>query len=146
MTDAQLTITRVFDAPRELVFKAWTEPAQFAQWFGSEAALVPLDTVAMDVRPGGAWKATMLVGPEQRAIYWKGVYLEVSPPERLVMTLSDQPGDEAEVISVTLTERDGQTEMVFTQSGGHLTAEQYAQAGQGWQGFFDSLAALLARA
>jgi uncharacterized protein YndB with AHSA1/START domain len=145
MTDAQLTITRIFAAPRELVFRAWTEPAHFAQWFGSEAARVRLETVAMDVRPGGAWKATMLIGPD-RVIHWKGVYLEVTPPARLVFTLSDQPGDEAEVVTVMLTERDGQTEMVFQQSGGHLTAEQYAQAGQGWQAFFDRIDALLARA
>ena len=47
-----ITITRVFDAPRELVFQAWTDPARFAHWFGGPDADVPVDGVAMDVRPG----------------------------------------------------------------------------------------------
>ena len=72
-----ITITRVFDAPRELVFKAWTEPAQFAEWFGGRGATIPLESVEMDVRPGGTWRATMFAGPERTEIAWKGVYREV---------------------------------------------------------------------
>ena len=138
------TITRVFDAPRELVFQAWTEPARFARWFGLRDSVIPLETVAMDLRPGGAWRATMLVGPERHEIQWKGIYLEVTPPERLVFTLSDQPGPEAEVVTVVLQARGRQTEMVFSQRGGHLPDEGYARAQEGWSAFFDRLAELLA--
>jgi uncharacterized protein YndB with AHSA1/START domain len=137
-TPPRLTIIRVFEAPRELVFQAWTEPARFAQWFGGEGSTIPLDTLAMDVRPGGQWRATMLFGPERRVIDWHGVFLEVQPPERLVLTFSDQPGDEAEVVTVTLTDLGGRTQMVF-QQGGHLTDADYAQAGQGWQSFFEQM-------
>ena len=60
MTDsAGATITRAFAARREVVFVAWTEPQHFAAWFGGSAVTVPIDSVEMDVRPGGTWKATM---------------------------------------------------------------------------------------
>ncbi len=72
--DRELVVERVFNAPRELVFKAWTEPASFAQWFGGAGATIPLDTVAMDVRAGGAWRATMFAGPDHGEIHWTGVY------------------------------------------------------------------------
>ena len=140
-----ITITRIFDAPRELVFKAWTEPERFAQWFGGRESTIPVESVAMDVRPGGAWRATMFAGPERVEIPWKGVYLEVAPPERLVFTLSDQPSDEAEVVTVVLTEQGGRTEMVFRQGGGHLDDAGYAGAKAGWQVFFDELSVALAQ-
>jgi uncharacterized protein YndB with AHSA1/START domain len=140
-----ITITRVFDAPRELVFRAWTEPERFARWFGLADSEVPPSTVSMDLRPGGAWRATMFAGPDRREIRWWGVYHEVVPPERLVFTISDQPGDEAEVVTVVLTELgDGKTEMVFHQGGGHLSAEEYPRAKQGWSGFFERMAEHLA--
>jgi uncharacterized protein YndB with AHSA1/START domain len=138
--DRGIQITRVFAAPRELVFKAWTEPARFAQWFGLRDSTVPPESVAMDLRPGGAWRATMLVGPNRDEIQWKGLYREVAPPERLVFTLSDQPGDEVEVVTVTLTDLGGRTEMVFQQRGGHLPDEGYARAQEGWSAFFERLA------
>ena len=140
-----ITITRIFDAPRELVFKAWTEPQHFAQWFGGRDATIPVSSVSMDLRPGGAWRATMFAGPDRTEIPWKGKYLEVAPPERLVFTLSDQPGDEAEVVTVVLTEQGGKTEMVFHQGGGHLDEAGYAGAKDGWLVFFDELAATLAQ-
>ena len=89
-SDREIALTRTFNAPRALVFKAWTEPAQFAAWFGGRDATIPLETVEMDVRPGGHWRATMFAGPERTEIPWKGVYREVVPPERLVLTISDQ--------------------------------------------------------
>ena len=95
MAEAGITITRVFDAPRERVWREWTEPERFADWFGGAESEVPVSTVSMDVRPGGAWRATMFAGPGRREIQWKGEYREVVEPERLVFTISDQPGDDA---------------------------------------------------
>lgn len=133
-----ITITRVFDAPRELVFKAWTEPERFVTWFGPADAEVPLSTVSMDVRPGGAWRATMLA--ERGEIQWTGEYREVVEPERLVFTVSDQPGEERyELVIVDLTDvGDGRTEMRFEQRG-HMAAKQYEAAEEGWAGFFDRI-------
>jgi uncharacterized protein YndB with AHSA1/START domain len=136
---AGITITRTFDAPRERVFKAWTEPARFAAWFGTRDATVPVESVSMDVRPGGAWKATMHTGDGQQ-IDWHGTFNEVDEPERLVMTMSDRPGDEYELLTVTFADVGGRTEMVFRQTGGHMDEADYEQAKAGWMAFFDCLA------
>jgi uncharacterized protein YndB with AHSA1/START domain len=140
-----ITIVRVFDAPRERVWKEWTEPEPFADWFGGGEAEVPLSSVTMDVRPGGSWRATMFADPGRREINWKGEYLEVVEPERLVFTLSDQPDDDAyELITVVFTDLgDGRTEMNFQQRGG-MSPEQYERAGQGWSTFFDRIEQRLA--
>ena len=57
MAEPGITITRIFDAPRERVWKEWIEPERFSDWFGGPA-VVPLSTVEMDVRPGGSWRLT----------------------------------------------------------------------------------------
>jgi uncharacterized protein YndB with AHSA1/START domain len=146
-SEVGITIARVFDAPRERVWKEWTEPESFADWFGGAESEVPLSTVSMDVRPGGSWRLTMFAGPDRREIHWKGEYLEVVESERLVFTISDQPGEEAyELITVVLTDLgDGRTEMHFQQRG-RMSAEQYERAGEGWSSFFDRIAERLAEA
>jgi uncharacterized protein YndB with AHSA1/START domain len=139
-----IKITRVFDAPREEVWKEWTEPERFADWYGGTEAEVPVSTVSLDVREGGGWRATMFAGPERREIQWHGEYREVVEPERLVLTFSDRPGDEYELVIVVLTDLgDGRTEMLFEQRG-RMTAEQYGRADEGWSSFFDRLAERLA--
>jgi uncharacterized protein YndB with AHSA1/START domain len=140
-TEAGITLTRVFDAPRERVWKEWTEPERFADWYGGTYCEIPLSTVSMDVRPGGAWRATMFCGPGRREINWKGEYREVHEPERLVFTVTDQPeGDIYDLVTVVLTDLgDGRTEMLFEQRD-HMSAEQYERAMEGWSGFFDRIA------
>jgi uncharacterized protein YndB with AHSA1/START domain len=145
MPEPGITVTRVFDAPRESVWKEWTEPECFSDWFGGPDLEVPLSSVSMDVRPGGSLRLTMFAEPGRREIHWKGEYREVVEPERLVFTLSDQPGDDAvELITVVLTDLgDGRTEMLFEQRG-VMSAEQYKHAEQAWGGFFDRIAQRLA--
>ena len=144
MTDG-IEITRVFDAPRERVWREWTEPERFADWFGGSESEVPVSTVSMDVREGGAWRATMFAGPARREIHWKGEYREVVEPERLVFALFDQPSeDEYELVSVVLTDLgDGRTEMLFQQRG-RMSATQYGRAEEGWSSFFDRMVEHLA--
>jgi uncharacterized protein YndB with AHSA1/START domain len=139
--EAGIILTRVFDAPRERVWKEWTEPERFADWFGGPESEVPISTVSMDVTEGGAWQATMFAGPNRREIQWKGTFREVIEPERLVFTISDQPGDqEWELVIVVLTDLgDGRTEMLFQQHG-RMSAKQYRRAKEGWGTFFDRMA------
>jgi uncharacterized protein YndB with AHSA1/START domain len=139
--------TRVLDAPCEAVWREWTEPEAFADWYGTAAAEVPVETVSMDVRPGGEWRATMFAGPNRREINWRGSYHEVSEPERLVFTVTDEPeGDKFDLVTVELTDLgDGRTEMVVEQRG-WMTPEGYERAKQGWAGFFDRMAERLAEA
>ena len=136
-----LAIRRIFDAPREAVWREWTEPECFADWFGGPEYEVPLETVSMDVREGGAWRLTMLTGPGRREIEWEGEYREVAAPERLVFTVTDTPGAAAaDLVTVVLRDLgDGRTEMDFHQ-GNLMTPEQYERAGRGWTGFFDRIA------
>ncbi|HZD71437.1 MAG TPA: SRPBCC domain-containing protein [Actinomycetes bacterium] len=140
-----IAITRVFDAPRERVWREWTEPEAFADWFGGREGEVPLSTVSMDVRPGGSWRLTMLAGAGRHEIRWKGVYREVVEPERLVFTISDEPEDDRyELIVVVLTDLgDGRTEMAFEQWGS-MPPEAYEAARSGWTTFFDRVAERLA--
>jgi len=140
-----ITVTRVFDAPRERVWQEWTEPERFADWFGGTDGKVPIATVSMDVRPGGSWRLTMFAGTGPCQINWRGEYREVVAPERLVFTISDQPGVDAyELITVVLTDLgDGRTEMFFQQRG-EMSAEQYERAKNGWSTFFDRVAERLA--
>jgi uncharacterized protein YndB with AHSA1/START domain len=140
-----ITIVRVFDAPRERVWNEWTDPEAFADWFGGGDAEVPLSTVSMEVRPGGAWRATMYADPGRREIHWKGEYLEVVEPERLVFTVTDRPDDDArELITVDFDDLgDGRTEMHFRQTG-HMSPEQYERTGLGWSKFFDRIDVRLA--
>ncbi len=139
MAEHGMSVTRVFDAPRERVWREWTQPEAFADWFGGAESEVPLESVAMDVRPGGAWRATMFAGPDRREIRWKGEFREVDEPERLVFTLADRPGDRYELVTVVLVDLgDGRTEMQFEQRGG-MSPEEYERAKTGWGGFFDRI-------
>jgi uncharacterized protein YndB with AHSA1/START domain len=145
MAEAGITMIRVFEAPRDRVWREWTDPEAFADWFGGTESEVPLSTVSMDVRPGGSWRLTMFANPGRREINWKGQYREVVEPARLVFTVSDQPGEEAyELCTVVLRDLGaGRTEMLFEQRGS-LPPEVYEAAEQGWAGFFDRIADRLA--
>jgi uncharacterized protein YndB with AHSA1/START domain len=139
------TITRVFDAPREVVWREWTEPERFSDWFGGVVSEVPLETVTMDVRVGGEWRLTMNTQPGRGESHWRGEYQEVVPPERLVMTMTDQPdGDRYALITVVLIDLgDGRTEMFFEQRD-DMPPEHHEPARSGWGTFFDRVAERLA--
>lgn len=81
--EREFVISRVFNAPRELVYKMWTEPAHVAQWWGPHEFTNPV--CELDVRPGGAYRIVMR-GPDGKDYPVTGVYREVVAPERLVMT------------------------------------------------------------
>ena len=138
MTEAGIHITRVFQAPRERVWEEWTQPEAFADWFGTAELDVPLSTVSMDVRPGGAWRLTMVAEPG-REIHWRGEYREVVEPERLVFTVTDQPDERYALVTVVLSDLgDGRTEMQFSQTG-LLAPEMYERTKEGWGKFFDRI-------
>jgi uncharacterized protein YndB with AHSA1/START domain len=109
----ELVITRVFNAPRELVFKAWTDPTQLSQWWGPRGFTNPV--CELDVRPGGAIRIHMR-GPDGTVYPMTGVYQEVVEPKRIVFTttpLDEQGNPLFEVLNtVTFAEKGGRT--VFT--------------------------------
>jgi uncharacterized protein YndB with AHSA1/START domain len=142
---AQFEITRVFDAPRERVFLAWTEAEWFARWFGPSDMTTE---AVLDVRPGGRWQVTFR-GDEGFEVVLDGVYREVDGPGRLVFTTGDPdaPGDgPASVVTVELSEEDGRTTMRFHQYGVNTDEEHAEGAKAGWLEFFDRLADTLTAA
>jgi uncharacterized protein YndB with AHSA1/START domain len=80
-TDREIVITRVLDAPRELVFKAWTDPQHVVHWWGPKGFTTTIHE--MDVRPGGVWRHTMH-GPDGTNYPNESVFIEVVKPERIV--------------------------------------------------------------
>lgn len=109
-TDRELTFIRAFDAPRDLVFDAWTRPEHVANWWGPEGFTIT--THEMDVREGGVWRLVMH-GPDGRNYNNRIVYLEVRRPERLVYQHVPATGDEpvSFVTTVTFDEQDGRTRL-----------------------------------
>lgn len=93
-SDREIVITRLFNAPRDLVWQAWTDPAHIAQWWGPEGFTTRVDE--MDLRPGGQSRYVM-VGPDGTEYPVQGVFREVVPPERIVTT--DEFGEGYEEIT-----------------------------------------------
>jgi uncharacterized protein YndB with AHSA1/START domain len=133
------TITRTLAAPRGLVFAAITEPQHFAVWFGTAAVEVPQDSLTMDVRPGGAFRAVMLL-PDGNRIEWAGEYVEVDPPSHLAMTLSDDPDAYAGLpVLFDLEEVDGGTRLTIRQDRADFTDEQVVATIAGYNAFVDDI-------
>ncbi|HET7464997.1 MAG TPA: SRPBCC domain-containing protein [Longimicrobium sp.] len=103
--DREAVMTRTFAAPRELVWRAITEPAHFARWWGPRG--YTCNVKEMDVRPGGRWEAEQ-TAPSGHVHRFRGEYLEVAPPEKLVHTQRYLEYPPLEV-TITLHEHDGQT-------------------------------------
>jgi len=141
MTDAtaqEITITRIYDAPRELVWKAWTEPERLAQWWGKRGWSTPVSSVTMDVRPGGTFRLNSISDADGSEMPLDSVYREVVEPERLSF------GDGSTGATVTFTDLgDGRTEMTF-QTTMHASDELRARAEGGLASAFDRLAENLA--
>jgi uncharacterized protein YndB with AHSA1/START domain len=138
------TLTRVYDAPRKLVWAALTEASQWEQWFGGPGT--KWENLTLDVREGGSWSGTMIV-PDGREIPWFGRYLEVREPEHLVISITDQgeEGESVEKMTIDLVEQGDRTELTLRQSGGNLSDEDYVHAKEGTASFLENMAAVIAR-
>jgi uncharacterized protein YndB with AHSA1/START domain len=107
-TAREISFTRVYDAPREDVWRAWTEPDQLARWWGKRGWNTPPESVTVDVRPGGVFRLNSINAETGAEMPLEAVYREVVPPERLSF---DHEGSMA---TVTFTDLgDGRTEMRF---------------------------------
>jgi uncharacterized protein YndB with AHSA1/START domain len=142
----ELVLTRIIDAPRELVFKAWTDPQHLAQWWGPQHFTNPVCEV--DLRPGGALRIDMR-GPDGSIYPLEGVFREVVVPERLVFTnnaldATGQPMIEG-LTTVTFAEHEGKTLLTVHDLISQATpeaADALAGMDEGWNQSLDRLAAL----
>jgi uncharacterized protein YndB with AHSA1/START domain len=140
VTEHEITMTRVFDAPRELVWKAWTEPGHLAAWWGARGWSTPPESVTLDVRPGGAFRLTS-VSEAGDEMPMEAVFREVVEPERLVV---EERGEgswhEGAVSVITLTDLgDRRTELTLRATV-HTTDEMRANAERGMAQTLDRLA------
>jgi uncharacterized protein YndB with AHSA1/START domain len=144
--ERELVITRVFDAPRPLVFKAWTEPEHLVRWWGPQGFTTPSCT--MDVRPGGAFRLCMR-SPEGTDHWLRGVYREIVEPERLVCTWAwedaeGKPGHET-LLTVSFADHGGKTKLTLHQAVFESVTARDSHQG-GWTECLDRLAGYLATA
>ena len=142
--ERELTVTRVFDAPREVVFGAWTDPAQAARWWGPQG----FTTISceMDVRPGGAYRACMR-SPHGTRHCRRGVYRDVARPERLVFTFAwedadGNPGHEM-VVTVSFAAVGSRTRLTLHQAGFETVAARDDHR-RGWSSCLERFAEYLA--
>src|SRR5262245_24625463 len=161
---SEFVITRAFDAPRELVWQAWTEPKHMAAWFGPETFTIPV--CEMNVRPGGAWRLVMR-GPDGSAYPLSGIYREIVKPERIVTSVdvSEHPDGWFDMIepgrdrskgrpryelgwTVTFEIAAGGTKLsIHNQFPSRALRDAFVKVGmgEGWGGSLDKLTDLLSR-
>ena len=144
---AEIVVTRIFDAPRERVWRAWTQPAEIARWWGKRGWTTPPDSVTMDVRPGGEFSLLSVSDEDGSEMRLDTTYREIVEPERLVFTHAwedenGKPGLET-LVTVTFAEQGGRTTMHFHQATFENKASRDGHA-DGWSSSFERLAEYLA--
>ncbi len=135
----EVTYTRTYDAPRDLVFRCMTEPEHLAHFWGPVGVTTPVENITIDLRPGGAFETIMVNDEDGEEYPMKAVYVEIAPPERLVFSEPEVEGG----MTTTITFSDlgsGRTEVVIHQTN---VPEPYRspEAMAGMQSSFDKFEA-----
>ena len=141
----EVLITRVFEAPREHVFRAWTDPDEVATWYGPEHFDTPREHIHIDLRVGGRYELTMVRrdGGGSFAVGYE--ILELVEPELLVLRSDPMPEvgmHESTILRVELRAQGERTRMTLS-DGPYPAGRDHAEAG--WSASFDKLASLVAR-
>lgn len=143
--DDQVLITKVLEAPREQVFRAWTDPDEVAAWYGPAHMEAPRDRIAIDARVGGRWELTMVPREGEGEFSIGYEIIELVEPELLVMRSDPMPEmgmDEGTVVRVELHDHGEKTRM--TLSDGPMPARGRDGAEAGWSAAFEKLEVALA--
>jgi uncharacterized protein YndB with AHSA1/START domain len=143
-TNQEVLITRIFEAPRERVFKAWTDPDEVAAWYGPEHMEAPRERIHIDLRVGGRWELTMVQrgGGGEFSIGYD--ILELVEPELIVLRSDPMPQmgmNEPTFTRVEFHDHGEKTRM--TLSDGPYPPEGRGRAEAGWSTAFEKLAALV---
>ncbi len=142
----ELVVTRTFNGPAHLVFKAWTTPELFLQWWIPKSFGVSCISCEMDIRTGGTYRLVMRHPASEQPMAFFGRYIDVTPPSRLVWT-NDEGGEGGAVTTVTFEERGAQTLVTLHDLYPSKEALDEAIASGSTSGFggqFEQLDALLA--
>lgn len=141
----ELEFVRTYPAPRQLVWDAWTDPDQMAQWWGPRGISTPRESIVMELRPGGRMSFEMVDDTTGQRYPNSGTVLEVDPPARIVW--SDDgfaDGSGKGTATVTFTEVDARTTTLRVHLVADFSDTVRAGAEQGWGGQLDKLAEFLA--
>ena len=130
----ELVLTRVFDAPRRLVFEAWTKAEHVSRWFAPRP--LTMARCEVDFRPGGAFRFVMHA-PDGTDYPFEGAFGEIVPPERIVFTGTVHEGNVA-VTTVTFVEHEGKTTLTMKQTFA-FESDATRGAKQGWTMTLDQL-------
>ena len=137
--DFRLTVTRTIKAPRDRVFRAWTDPGELARWFHPDPSFTT-PVAEVDLRAGGGYQFVMQP-PTGDPYVVRGVYREVQPPGRLVFTWRWDAAGDADpetLVTVELHERGGETEVVLTHEL-LASADSREHHREGWEGCLTQL-------
>jgi uncharacterized protein YndB with AHSA1/START domain len=110
-SDRELVVTRTFNGPAHLVFKAWTTPDLLMRWWAPGSFGINLVGCEVDARTGGSYRFDFAVPDAADPVSFFGTYLEVTPPSRIVWT--NEEADGGSITTVTLEEKDGRTHLVL---------------------------------
>lgn len=141
--EEELRIERVFDAPRESVFKAWLDPEQLSKWYGPEHFTAPRERISVEAEVGGRWELVMIQGDPGAEHPLRSRIVELVEPELLVIENEAMPehGMGVTRTRVEFHEMDGKTRMVLID--GPYEKRMGEMAGMGWAGAFDKLGVLV---
>lgn len=142
--ERDLVITRTFNAPRALVWKAFTDPSRAIAWWGPRK--YPATAMELDARVGGKWRICLTSVADGQALWQHGKFLEVDEPERLVFTFvweEEGEGGVENLVTIDFEDRGDKTLMRFRHSP-FLSIEQRDGHNEGWSSAFDRLVDLLA--
>jgi len=143
--DREVLITRIFEAPREQVFKAWTDPDELAAWYGPEHMDAPRERIRIDLRVGGRWELTMVARDGGAGEFSIGyTIVELVEPELIVMRSDLMPEmgmHEPTVVRVEFHDHGDKTRMTLS-DGPYAAGAHHAEAG--YNAAFDKLAAVIA--
>jgi len=144
MTERTITIERELDAPRDLVWKVWTDPDEITKWWGPEGFTTPRESIEYDLRPGGTARMTM-IGPDGTEYPNSGHFTVVEPPERLGWAEEgiEHPMLEAVNTTIEFTDLGGDRTKVAITSRMTCAEELVDMANAGWNSQLDKLDRLL---
>lgn len=139
-SDRELVVTRTFNGPADLVFRAWTTPKLLLRWWVPESFGLKLVGCEIDARTGGRYRFLIEVPGQPEPAAFFGRYVEVTPPKRLVWT--NEESERGSVTTVTFEEKDGRTYLVLTDlypSKDALDAAIASESTGAWPEQFDQL-------
>ena len=144
-SDQEVLITRIFEAPRERVFRAWTDPDEVSAWYGPEHFDTPRDRIRIDLRVGGRYELTMVQRDDGREFPVGYEIIELVEPELIVLRSDAMPEmgmHEPLVVRVEFHDHGAKTRMTLSDSPYPPEVRGHAEAG--WSAAFDKLATLVA--